>query len=428
MSEERRPPLEGIVVLDLSRVLAGPVATMVLADLGARVVKVEDPRGGDFSRGWKPPALDGEAAYFLSVNRRKESAAVDFGTEAGAEFVRRWAAKADVLVENFLPGALERRGLGVDSLRALNPRLVVCSISGAGDVGPEAGEPGFDLLAQGATGLMWITGPPDGGPHKVGVAVVDVLAGWSAVTVILGALHARGRDGRGAHVKTNLVSTGLAALVNVAGSALVTGREATRHGNSHATIEPYRAFEASDGGFLLAVGTDRQFETLCEDSPRAGGHREGRALLDECRARRQPERARPHPRVALRERTARGLARALQIRRNSCRARRRRARSDSLVSGDGAGFGPSDDPGRAERAHDPAAFLPRRLRRPRTRRPSAARRGHGEALRRGRTRSAFLSAGEEAPITPRQVARVRVRASTRRLRAVRDRGTAASWR
>jgi crotonobetainyl-CoA:carnitine CoA-transferase CaiB-like acyl-CoA transferase len=263
MSEERRPPLEGVVVLDLSRVLAGPVATMVLADLGARVVKVEDPRGGDFSRGWKPPTWGGEAAYFLSVNRRKESAAVDLGTEAGAEFVRRWAAKADVLVENFLPGALERRGLGVESLRALNPRLVACSISGAGDVGPEAGEPGFDLLAQGATGLMWITGAQDGAPQKVGVAVVDVLAGWSAVTAILGALQARGRDGTGAHVKTNLVSTGLAALVNVALSALVTGREATRHGNSHATIEPYRAFEASDGGFLLAVGTDRQFEVLC---------------------------------------------------------------------------------------------------------------------------------------------------------------------
>ena len=260
----KRPPLEGLVVLDLSRVLAGPLATMVLADLGARVIKVEDPRGGDFSRGWKPPAWGGEAAYFLSVNRRKESAAVDLGTPTGAEFVRRWAAKADVLVENFLPGALERRGLGVESLRALNPRLVVCSISGAGDVGPEAGEPGFDLLAQGATGLMAITGPADGAPHKIGVALVDVLAGWSAVTAILGALHARGRDGTGAHVKTNLVSTGLAALVNVAGSALVTGREATRHGNSHATIEPYRAFEASDGGFLLAVGTDRQFEALCE--------------------------------------------------------------------------------------------------------------------------------------------------------------------
>lgn len=264
MSPARRPPLEGIVVLDLSRVLAGPLATMLLADLGARVIKVEDPRGGDVTRGWKPPALDGEAAYFLSVNRRKESAAVDLGTPEGQEFVRRWAARADVLVENFLPGALERRGIGVLALSALNPRLVVCSISGAGDAGPQAGEPGFDLLAQGATGLMSITGPPDGAPHKVGVALVDVLAGWSALTAILGALHARERDGAGAHVKTNLVSTGLAALVNVAGSALATGREATRHGNSHATIEPYRMFQASDGGFLLAVGTDRQFGILCE--------------------------------------------------------------------------------------------------------------------------------------------------------------------
>jgi crotonobetainyl-CoA:carnitine CoA-transferase CaiB-like acyl-CoA transferase len=264
MNERRRPPLDGIVVLDLSRVLAGPLATMLLADLGARVIKVEDPRGGDVTRGWKPPALDGEAAYFLSVNRRKESAAVDLGTPEGQEFVRRWAAKADVLVENFLPGALEKRGIGVPALRALNPRLVACSISGAGDVGPEAGEPGFDLLAQGATGLMSITGREDGAPHKIGVALVDVLAGWAALAEILAALHARGRDGAGAHVKTNLVSTGLASLVNVAGSALVTGREATRHGNAHATIEPYRMFEASDGPFLLAVGTDRQFRTLCE--------------------------------------------------------------------------------------------------------------------------------------------------------------------
>ena len=156
------------------------------------MIKVEDPRGGDVSRGWKPPALDGEAAYFLSVNRRKESAAVDLGTPEAQEFVRRWAAKADVLVENFLPGALERRGIGVDALRALNPRLVVCSISGAGDVGPEAGEPGFDLLAQGATGLMCDHGARrTAAPHKIGVALVDVLAGWSALAAILGALHAR---------------------------------------------------------------------------------------------------------------------------------------------------------------------------------------------------------------------------------------------
>ena len=260
----RKPPLDGIVVLDLSRVLAGPLATMVLADLGARIVKVEDPRGGDMSRGWKPPEAGGESTYFLSVNRRKESATADLDTPSGAEFVRRWAAKADVLVENFLPGALERRGLGVDALRRANPRLVVCSISGAGDAGPLAGDPGFDLLAQGATGLMSITGPADGAPHKSGVAIVDVLAGWSAVTAILAGLAARERDGAGSHVKTNLVSTGLAALVNVGGAALMTGREASRHGNAHASIEPYRSFSAADGDFLLAVGTDRQFAVLCE--------------------------------------------------------------------------------------------------------------------------------------------------------------------
>ena len=266
----RRPPLDGLVVLDLSRVLAGPLATMLLADLGARVVKVEDPRGGDVSRGWKPPELAGEATYYLSVNRRKESAAVDLGTPEGQEFVRRWAGKADVLVENFLPGALERRGLGVEALRALNPRLVVCSISGAGDAGPQAGDPGLDLLAQGATGLMSITGPADGAPHKVGVALVDVLAGWAAVAEILAALNARARDDAGAHVKTNLVSAGLAALVNVGGAALATGKEAARHGNAHASIEPYRMFEAADGPFLLAVGTDRQFGVLCERVLRKG--------------------------------------------------------------------------------------------------------------------------------------------------------------
>ena len=219
----RKPPLEGVVVLDLSRVLAGPIATMVLADLGARVVKVEDPRGGDFSRGWKPPALDGESAYFLSVNRRKESAAVDLGTPDGAEFVRRWAAKADVLVENFLPGALERRGLGVDSLQRAEPAPRRVLDLGRGRRGAGGRRPGLRPPRAGRHRPHVDHGAPDGGPHKMGVALIDVLAGWSAVTAILGALHARERDGTGAHVKTNLVSTGLAALANVAGSALVTG-------------------------------------------------------------------------------------------------------------------------------------------------------------------------------------------------------------
>jgi len=258
----RRPPLEGLVVLDLSRVLAGPLATMVLADLGARVVKVEDPRGGDVTRSWSPPSVDGEAAYFLSVNRRKESAAVDLGSEVGREFVKRWAARADVLVENFLPGALDKFGLSLESLRAANPRLVVCSISGYGPDGPLASAPGFDLLAQGASGLMSITGPAGGPPHKAGVALSDVLTGWAAATSILAALAARARDGAGSHVLVDLFSSTLAALVNVAQNALVTGADPPRFGNAHPSIEPYRLFEAKNGPFLLAVGTDRQFERL----------------------------------------------------------------------------------------------------------------------------------------------------------------------
>lgn len=236
---------------------------MALADMGARVIKVEDPRGGDMTRRWRPPEFDGESTYYLSVNRRKESACVDLDTASGQEFVRRWAGLADVLVENFLPGALERRGLAVSALLGANPRLVVCSISGYGEAGPLAAEPGFDLLAQGATGLMSITGPPHGEPHKVGVALADVLTGWSAVAAILGALRARDRDGHGSHVRVNLFASTLAALVNVGQGALL-GDDAARYGNAHPSIEPYRAFHAKDGGFLLAIGTDRQFELLCK--------------------------------------------------------------------------------------------------------------------------------------------------------------------
>lgn len=261
----RTPPLDGLLVLDLSRVLAGPLATMVLADLGARVVKVESPDGGDVTRSWSPPSFDGDAAYFLSLNRRKESATVDLRSQVGAEFVKRFVRRADVLVENFLPGALERCGLGIPGLRQANPRLVVCSISAAGDAGPSAGEPGFDLLAQGAAGLMSITGPEEGPPHKVGVALSDVLTGWAAVTAILAALRARDRDGEGSHVKTDLFSATLAGLVNVAENALVTQGEAPRHGNAHPSIEPYRPFRARDGWFLVAAGTDRQFAALARD-------------------------------------------------------------------------------------------------------------------------------------------------------------------
>jgi crotonobetainyl-CoA:carnitine CoA-transferase CaiB-like acyl-CoA transferase len=257
-------PLEGVLVLDLSRVLAGPFCTMMLGDLGARVVKVEHPEDGDVTRAWGPPydEASGLSAYYLAVNRNKESIALDLASPSGAESVRRIAARADVLVENFPPGGLERFGLSLEKLRAENPRLVTASITGFGRTGPDANAPGFDLLAQAGAGLMAITGTADGVPTKVGVAVSDLLAGCYAAIGILGMLAGRGRTGRGGHVETDLFSSTLASLINVAQSALLTGEEAVRHGNAHPQIVPYRAFEASDGAFVLGVGTDRQFERL----------------------------------------------------------------------------------------------------------------------------------------------------------------------
>jgi crotonobetainyl-CoA:carnitine CoA-transferase CaiB-like acyl-CoA transferase len=257
-------PLEGVFVLDLSRVLAGPFCTMMLGDLGARVVKVEHPEDGDVTRGWGPPyhAGTGLSAYHLAINRNKESIALDLATPAGAESVRRLAARADVLVENFPPGGFEKFGLSLEELRRANPRLVTASITGFGRTGPDASAPGFDLLAQAGAGLMAITGTPEGGPTKVGVAMSDLIAGCYAAIGVLAALVERGRTGRGGHVETDLFSATLASLINVAQSALVTGEEAVRHGNAHPQIVPYRSFEASDGAFVLGVGTDRQFERL----------------------------------------------------------------------------------------------------------------------------------------------------------------------
>ncbi|HWZ86292.1 MAG TPA: CoA transferase [Thermoanaerobaculia bacterium] len=257
-------PLEGILVLDLSRVLAGPYCTMMLGDLGARVIKVEHPEDGDVTRGWGPPyhAESGLSAYYLSVNRNKESIALDLATPAGAEAVRRLSIRADVLVENFPPGGLERFGISLDALRAANPRLTTASITGFGRSGPDASAPGFDLLAQAGAGLMAITGTPEGGPTKVGVAVSDLIAGCYTAIGVLAALTARERTGRGSHVETDLFSATLASLINVAQSALLLAEEPARHGNAHPQIVPYRAFDASDGAFVLAVGTDRQFERL----------------------------------------------------------------------------------------------------------------------------------------------------------------------
>jgi crotonobetainyl-CoA:carnitine CoA-transferase CaiB-like acyl-CoA transferase len=258
-------PLAGLLVLDLSRVLAGPFCTMLLGDLGARVVKVEHPEGGDVTRGWGPPwePATGLSSYYLAVNRNKESIALDLSSEAGAESVRLLARRSDVVVENFLPGGLEKLGLSLEILRSENPRLVTASITGCGRSGEEATLPGFDLMAQAASGLMAITGSPESGPTKVGVAVSDLFAGSFALAGILALLRERDRTGRGGHVEADLFSSTLAALINVAQTSLVTGAEAKRFGNAHPQIVPYRPFHASDGEFIVAAGTDRQFARLC---------------------------------------------------------------------------------------------------------------------------------------------------------------------
>ncbi len=270
-------PLEDVVVLDLSRVLAGPFCTMMLADLGARVIKVEHPRDGDVTRGWGPPydEATGESAYYLSVNRNKESIALELSSPDGAESVRRLARRADVLVENFPPGGLEKFGLSLAELRRETPGLVTASVTGYGREGPDASAPGFDLLAQAGAGFMAITGTAEGGPTKGGIAVSDLLSGCYLAVGILAALVSREKTGRGGHVETDLFSATLASLINVAQSVLMTGREAERHGNAHPQIVPYRAFDASDGAFVLGVGTDRQFERL------AGLLRRGEWAADE---------------------------------------------------------------------------------------------------------------------------------------------------
>jgi crotonobetainyl-CoA:carnitine CoA-transferase CaiB-like acyl-CoA transferase len=239
---------------------------MLLGDLGARVVKVEHPDGGDVTRRWGPPweATTDLSAYYLAVNRNKESIALDLSTEAGAESVRILARRADVVVENFLPGGLEKLGLPLGELRRENPRLVTASITGFGRKGEEAALPGFDLLAQAGAGLMAITGSEESGPTKVGVAMSDLFAGCFALAGILALLAEREKTGQGGHVETDLFTSTLASLINVAESALVTGREATRWGNAHPQIVPYRPFAASDGDFIVAAGTDRQFARLCE--------------------------------------------------------------------------------------------------------------------------------------------------------------------
>jgi crotonobetainyl-CoA:carnitine CoA-transferase CaiB-like acyl-CoA transferase len=257
-------PLDNLRVLDFSRILAGPFATMQLADLGATVTKVERPGTGDDTRSWGPPYDDrGEATYFQAVNRNKDTIVLDLSDPLDRAKARRLAADADVIVENFRPGRMARFGLDYDQLRAENPGLIYCSITAFGR-GAGAELPGYDLLVQALGGLMSITGEPSGEPQKVGVAVVDVLAGLFATAGILAALHHRTRTGEGQRVDIDLLSSLLAALVNQASGYTAGGVVPTRMGNQHPSIAPYELLPCADGDLVLAVGNDRQFTALCK--------------------------------------------------------------------------------------------------------------------------------------------------------------------
>lgn len=255
----QRLPLDGILVADFSRVLAGPLCTQLLADEGARVIKVEEPRGGDETRRWGPPFLNGVSTYFLSVNRNKESLALDLRGEEGRRIAAALIARADVIVDNFLPA--QRQALGLSELPVAK---IHCSIGGFDPDTAEANTPGYDLLAQAGAGLMAITGEPEGEPAKIGVALSDVLTAHYAHGAILAALYAREKTGQGRRIEVSLFSATLASLVNVAQGALATNTEARRYGNAHPSIVPYQLFHGSDRPFALGGGTDRHFRLLCE--------------------------------------------------------------------------------------------------------------------------------------------------------------------
>jgi crotonobetainyl-CoA:carnitine CoA-transferase CaiB-like acyl-CoA transferase len=254
-------PLEGVRVLDLSRVLAGPYATMMLADLGADVLKIEHPERGDDTRHWGPPFAGSESAYFLSVNRNKRSASVDLKTSEGIEKVKKLAAGADVVIENMRRGALEKLGLDYEVLKELNPGIVYCSITGFGP-GPDEDRPGYDFLIQARGGIMGITGFDE--PTKVGVAIADMVCGLQAAMAILAALYRRGATSEGVHIEVPLFESQLSWLANRAQEYLVSGDDVGRMGNAHPSIVPYQTFDASDKKIALAVGNDAQFENLCQ--------------------------------------------------------------------------------------------------------------------------------------------------------------------
>jgi crotonobetainyl-CoA:carnitine CoA-transferase CaiB-like acyl-CoA transferase len=257
-------PLNGIKVLDLTRVLAGPWTTMSLADLGAEVWKIENTKGGDDTRAWSVPNYKGVSTYFLCANRGKHGIALDLKSPEGRAIVLDLAAQADVVVENFRAGTVDRLGIGYPDIRKINPGIVYCSISGYGQTGPEATRPGYDFIMQAESGLMAITGAADGPPNRLGVAFTDVVAGMVATQSVLAALYQRRDTGVGQFIDVALLDSTLNLLINVGSAYLNAGVEATRYGNAHPTVVPYQLFTASDGPFALAVGNDRMFVDFCE--------------------------------------------------------------------------------------------------------------------------------------------------------------------
>jgi crotonobetainyl-CoA:carnitine CoA-transferase CaiB-like acyl-CoA transferase len=257
-----RGPLAGLLVADLSRILAGPYATMLLADLGAEVIKVEGPKGDD-TRTWQPPVRDGVATYYLGINRNKRSIALDFRDSADAVLARELVARSDIVVENFRPGGLARYGLDYESVAAQNPQIIYASISGFGSGEKGAALPGYDLIVQAISGLMSLTGDPDGPAYRAGISVFDVMAGLHATIGVLSALHKRHETGRGQHVEVNLLSSALSGLVNHSSAYVAGGTVPFRMGNSHPSLFPYEPLPCADGDLIITAGNDGQFEKLC---------------------------------------------------------------------------------------------------------------------------------------------------------------------
>jgi formyl-CoA transferase/CoA:oxalate CoA-transferase len=265
MNEQSDGPLTGLTVLDLTRVLSGPYCTMMLADMGARVIKIEQPGKGDDTRGWGPPFQNGESSYFMSINRNKESLTLNLKHPDGRRILESLINKADVLVENFRPGAMARMGLGYDDISSRWPKLVYCSVSGFGQTGPRRNQPGYDAVMQGEGGLMSITGPADGPAYRLGIAIADITSGMFAAYGVAMALLARHRTGKGQLVDIGMLDSVAALLTYQAGIYFATDRAPTRMGNLHPTIVPYETLEAADGELVVAVGNDqlwRSFTTL----------------------------------------------------------------------------------------------------------------------------------------------------------------------